>query len=296
MSAAAELKKNIAECEKGIAIAAARLKGNEEKIKTREADRLAWRNKRDAAETKWERESRERGKAQEDWERRVNEKAEQKRGDQKKWNSCVATWDCDAGKHNDWCRNDHGEGWYHSGKDQDCGACGKHGCTQCHGICKKDDGLRRREAESEIGQKPANYNEPRFNQQDPGEVQLDNTPLTIGCCNNQANIIGSELKDTVINQSNNCLSNLKDDVKKAEAADKAAAEKAAAAKTTAQSAAAQPVAQAAAMTASGGSPSQAVTTADKTEENKKQFLIIAAIVAALSCLLVMGIASIMLMT
>jgi membrane-associated HD superfamily phosphohydrolase len=239
MSVSQKLKSNIAECERGIALADARLKSNAEQIRVREEQRKAWRERRDRANDTWEREKSQRVDAQKAWDRRRDEIAEGKRGEQRHWNNCVATWECDAGRHHDWCRNDFGDGWYHDGKDQNCGVCGKHGCTACKGICKKDDGLRRREAENELGRRPDDYNAPRFTENDPGEVQLDTTPLTIGCCNNMTNVIGSQVTSSTIQQSNNCLTNLQSDYKKAEQEEKAAAEKAAAEKAAAEKAAAE---------------------------------------------------------
>jgi hypothetical protein len=35
---------------------------------------------------------------------------------EKPWFSCVAWGETEAGKHNDWCANDHGQGWKHTGQ------------------------------------------------------------------------------------------------------------------------------------------------------------------------------------
>ena len=303
MSSAESIKRAMAACENGIKALEARVKTNGELVKARDTEYNTWRSRKDAAEEKWNRENSDRQNAQNEWERRVKDKAEEKRGEQRRWNNCTPTWDADAGKHDDWCRNDIGDGWYHAGKECGKGPCGFWNQGSCKGICKKDDGLRRREAEKEIGARPANYNEPRFSQQEPGQAQLDTTPITVGCCANQTNIIGSELKDSTINQQNNCLSNMQNeyDKKKAEekaAADKAAADKAAADKAAANKAAADKVAAAApkpassaALTSSPSAPAATGTSTsvsiDKTDENKKMVLIIAAILAVICCSVVL---------
>ena len=68
----------------------------------------------------------------------INSKAEELRNVAKQWNNCVSWNDTTAGRHNDWCANDHGGGWYHSG------AIGN--CTSGYGRgeCKMDDNLRNR--------------------------------------------------------------------------------------------------------------------------------------------------------
>lgn len=45
-----------------------------------------------------------------------NDKRAQLIDEKKPWNNCVAWNDTQSGAHNDWCRNDAGQGWYHAGQ------------------------------------------------------------------------------------------------------------------------------------------------------------------------------------
>lgn len=106
----------------------------------------------------------------------------------REWNACVASWEADAGKHDDWCRNDFGHGWFHSGKTgYRCG-------LQNKGICSKTDEKRWQEATAQVtaerGARPANFNEPEPRDRegiyayDP-QVQNDGQ---VQCCANILNI------------------------------------------------------------------------------------------------------------
>ena len=234
----ADAKAALKACEDGIALIRAQQKANQVLVDDYNKRTQDVQSKRD----KYGVEKKAREDVQRDWDKR---KTDIFNGNQeeKRWNSCVATWDCDAGKHDDWCRNDFGDGWYHSGKDQNCGACGKHGCTQCHGICKKTDDKRWQEASDqtarERGGRPGDYNEPWPN--DAAAIEQNKTPVDIACCANVATIVGSQITDSTLTQQNNCLQSKKDAVTAAEkaAAEKAAAEKAAAEKAAAEKAAAE---------------------------------------------------------
>jgi cobalamin biosynthesis Mg chelatase CobN len=48
------------------------------------------------------------------WAQKENELRDEK----KQWNSCVVWNETQSGKHDDWCRNDIGSGWYHSGQSK----------------------------------------------------------------------------------------------------------------------------------------------------------------------------------
>jgi len=200
-----EAKRALETCEAGVQLMIATARANQAKvdeynnvtIPRYNVDFEEWKKKRD-----------QRVREQQEWENNVNQRAESKRGDSRQWNNCVATWECDAGRHDDWCRNDFGDGWYHAGKEQNCGACTIWGCSQCHGICKKDDGLRRREAISEIGRRPDNFNETEPRRPSPPEQNM--TPNNITCCANVTQVVASNINDSLIKQMNDCKSSLND--------------------------------------------------------------------------------------
>lgn len=197
-------KRALEACEKGVELMIATAKSNQE-ITNDYNNRLI--PEYNAKWDEWKKRKEQRRRDIDDWENKVNQRAESKRDDSKQWNNCVATWECDAGKHHDWCRNDFGDGWYHAGKNQNCGACTIFGCSQCHGICKKDDGLRRREAISEIGNRPADFNETE--PQRPTTPEQNDTNINIACCANITQILASQINDSAITQANDCMSNLR---------------------------------------------------------------------------------------
>jgi hypothetical protein len=141
------------------------------------ASLAAWRNREEVAR-----------RVQKEWD---NRKQEIFNGNQesKEWNNCVATWDADAGKHNDWCVNDFGEGWYHSGKSgYRCGLMNK-------GICSKTDDKRWREATEqtirEKGQRPSDFSEREPKQEDFPLSEQNKTAINMNCCSNYMNVTGA---------------------------------------------------------------------------------------------------------
>jgi hypothetical protein len=289
MSSAQEIRSNIAKCEEGIKIADARLKSNAEQIRVREEQRKAWRERRDRANQDWENGRAARQREQEGWDRRVQDTTNAKGGEERHWNNC-ASWDQVGGGRNHWCSNDFGAGWYHSH------AGGQAGCPkgQGKGICKKDEGLRRREAEHEHGGRPRNWEEPRFTENDPGEVQLDTTPLTIGCCNNMTNVIGSQVSSSTIQQSNNCLSNLQDELRTKKAEEEALARIPPAAPPAPPAAPpASPASPAPAAGTTTSASTVAGTAVDAEPDNKNMIMLIVALLVC--CCLSMIVAVLMMM-
>lgn len=127
--------------------------------------------------------------SQADWDKR---KQDIYNGNQesKNWNNCSETWNADAGKHDDWCRNDFGDGWYHSGKSGD-------GCTKgmFKGVCSKTDDRRNREATDqttrEKGDRPANFSEREPTQDNFPLTDQNQTSINMNCCSNYMNVTGN---------------------------------------------------------------------------------------------------------
>ena len=192
-------------CEEGIALMKAQQKANQVLVDDYNKNLTAWEAKKSTADTTWASENSTRIKAQEQWDANVSAKAEEKRKDEQIWNNC-AIWDeTSAGKHTNWCVNDKGEGWYHSGQ------AGQAGCPkgQGKGMCKKDDALRLREAKSELGARPVNYQEPKFSETKPTTPSQNQTAINVACCANVLNVVGSDVTDSNIQQQNDCAKDLK---------------------------------------------------------------------------------------
>lgn len=202
---AEDAKRALKACEDGIALLTAQQKANQALVDDYNKNLTAWQARKNTADDKWTRENSDRIKAQEQWDANVNAKAEQKRNDSSNWNNCVVWNETSAGKHDDWCRNDKGDsGWYHAGQD---GA----GCAWGwgKGVCKKNDDLRLREAKSELGPRPANYQEPKFSETKPTESAQNQTAINVACCANTLNVVGSQVTDSNIQQQNDCAKDLK---------------------------------------------------------------------------------------
>lgn len=222
-----EIKSNIAGCENGIKIAEARLKGNEEKLKHKNLERDAWRVRQNTHNSKHEGERTKREQEIQKWNTRyqaIRDNLAKQRQD----GSCAAAGNCgNSNCPSGWVNDGSVHGW-----QGNCDICLGILCAQtgCRVKCRKPDDVLDREAREGAsttvvkGQgggviqtpKPDPYVVPAFTETDPGEVQLDNTPLTIGCCNTVTTIMGSELKDSDIKQQNDCLGNLQNTYQQAE--------------------------------------------------------------------------------
>ena len=146
-------------------------------------------------------------------------------------------------------------------------------------ICSRNDDTATREANDkttiERGPRPADYTEPW--PQDPAPIQQNQTPITIACCANVSNIIGSQVTSSTISQYNNCLEDRKNAVKTAE---QAAAEKVA---DTPEQAAAEKVAD----TPKAAKDSEAAKAADEKvadttkAKNQKMILVLVLVIILL---------------
>ncbi len=310
MSSSEAIKIAMAACEKGVAALEARVKTNGALVEAKEKERLAWSEQQNTHNTNCNNETTNRQTAQRSWDDRRTEIYNSKNNEEQN----VRNRSC-SNFQGSWCQNDYGNGWEHKRNDTDWANCG-------YVVCKKTHDQKMNEATSQVsnerGGRPGDYVCPAFRDY-PGDAQLDTSPITVGCCANQTNIIGSELKDTAIQQQNNCLSNLQNDLNAAQKAEaekktaeaaaqkaederKAAADRAAAAKAAEEmTAAAQkspqqsntPAIPQAATSQEVGTA--AVQSTDSTENNKQRYIIIAAIVAALCCCLIMFFISMMMM-
>jgi len=120
--------------------------------------------------------------------------------EKRSWNNCVGWNETSAGKHNDWCINDVGQGWEHTGQEGSCSL----------GLGK---GLCQRTPEKVKADMPEYYGSARpvpFTETQP--VRPPNPPYVtvppVTCCSNMTNVIGSTLTSSNINQLNECKSSV----------------------------------------------------------------------------------------
>ena len=324
MSSAESIKRAMEACEKGIKTLEARVKTNGELVKAKEDERARWRGEEGAHKNNCNNENNNRQAAQGNWDNNFGRRKRELEA-QDHHQHCHVMGPANSGR----CDGD-----FYENRRECCNRDGWGTCWSEKKICRRHGHSADSIARRELGERPPNFQCPPFPKPYPGDAQLDQTPITVGCCANQTNIIGSTLDNSLINQQNNCLSSMQNDYDKKKkeeakaaaekaaaekaAADKAAAEKAAAEKAAADKAAAEKAAAAAAAdkaaaekaaaaaaaskpAALTNSPSgtasgtPAAVTADNSDENKQKYLIVAAIIAAICCCLIMMVVSMMMM-
>jgi hypothetical protein len=124
----------------------------------------------------------------------------QKTNEERLWNNCVSWLDTSPGHHNDWCVNDIGPGWYHSGQAGVCSpGFGK-------GICKRTPDQVNIEDQDYQNVKPALFNEPKpLYPPQPGLNPLG----SITCCSSSVAVENSQLTNVGIEQLNTCINEKK---------------------------------------------------------------------------------------
>lgn len=246
MSSAQDIKNAMEACQKGIKVLEARVATNSELVKARDTSYNEWRASKDAHQTNCNNEREERNRKREEWETNFNNEKNARKGDTEHHDgACGSFRGCSSGFYET-------EYWYDAGS------------WKCNRKCRRRDEDAERIARDKYGNKPGEYECQPFPEEEPGQAQLDTTPITVGCCANSTNIIGSDLQDVTITQQNSCLSNLQNEYDKKKKDEEA---NVAAKAETNRVAAPEPAADKAA--------------ADKN----KRMLIIAAIVLVCCCLL-----------
>lgn len=294
MSSSEAIKAAMESCQKGIQLLEARVKQNGALTSAKEEERKGWQGRKTTHETNCNNTRNERNNQRADWNRRYNEEKNARRGDkERRSGACGSVPGCPSGFHET-------SSWYDWGN------------WSCNRECTRTDGDADRVARERVGAEPSEHHCQPFPEAWPGDAQLDTTPITLGCCANQTNVIGSNLNDSSIQQNNNCLSSLQDDyrIKKAEeealkaAADKAASDRAAADKAAADKAAsdraaaatnktattnntAEPTKEVASLTSDTESSSEAET------DNRNMIMLIVAIL--ICCCLCVSVLALMMM-
>ena len=239
----ADAKAALKACEDGIALITAQQKSNQVLTDDYNDKLRAWESRRNAANNEWDRLNTQRQNSQRDWDNRFKDIL-------RRWADEKVNAGCGGCGTNPGCWS----GWRE---------VGQHGCGwlngQCEHECRRNGDLAQSETFNQIkrekGDRPGDYNEPKFSEGKPEPPAQNLTSIDLACCANVSNIVGSQVDQTIINQQNNCLQDKRSEIEKAiqqeAAAEKAAAEKeafekAAAEKVAAQKVAAQKVAKVAA--------------------------------------------------
>jgi hypothetical protein len=116
--------------------------------------------------------------------------------EERPWNNCVDWLDTSAGKHDDYCVNDIGVGWYHAGQTGD-------GCSLGFGkgLCKRTASQVNIDlnADGYISTQPIPVLNPS-----PATVTPTIPQGNITCCNNLINVTNSLLQSVDITQQSTC--------------------------------------------------------------------------------------------
>lgn len=141
-----------------------------------------------------------------DWKTKRNDAYNQLKNEYKLWKNCLALGQCNAYQHSDWCVNDYGTGWEHTGgingtdSGQDCWA-------GCRGKCQRTNS----KLDFDISQWEI-QNPPPIEPLAPVKPvlypQLNTPDIAINCCDNITNVIGSDLTNTQLDQLNECITNI----------------------------------------------------------------------------------------
>ena len=135
--------------------------------------------------------------------------------EEKHWNNCVHESEANAGRHDDWCANDIGDGWFHASKGYVCNTG-----IQAKGICKRRPDKVNREF-----QNSGYYNDQPAAISDPGNIPAAPSNFNIQCCTqifqdisaNRGNVNISDVNQNCVQQINNNINNRNNDIARAEA-------------------------------------------------------------------------------
>ena len=291
--AAATAKAAMEACKESVGILNAMVKSNQAILETYNKEHQKWITTNNAANKIWEQnDSTNRGK-QKDWDDRRDANYNAKKSE-------IKDGDCGFAINVPMCPDVWGEVSRHACKFN-CVNFGFLGTACTDGMykkCQKSDDASMREATvltvSQLGNRPANYNVARYSAINKEPQQQDykqnESNVDVKCCSNVANIVGSDVTDSVIKQQNDCMSDLtkkatdaatadalakakiKDDADAKAKADADAKAKADAATTAATTAA--PATTAAATTAATPAPATAatVTATPATEQSNSNVM------------------------
>ena len=303
----ADAKRALQACEQGVSEMIAQQKSNQVLVDDYNNRLKAWEAKRDAAAVIYK-----------NWENKSDSYSKYKNLDANQefdshdtdWSrDCSVCWSaCNYPSSSGWadtnCQNwarernlVHSNEYYYNGNyrhdsDGGDGACGK---KKVRYKCSRRP--------SAINEWVASYNaaRPVFTEKEPLKPAQNQTPISLACCANTLNIVGSDVNETYINQQNNCLSDKKreiQDAEKAAEAEKAMeAVKAAEAEKAAEAVKAVEAVKAAEAVKAieAVKAAEAVKSAEAVKAANQKILLIIAIILISLCLLSSSLASIMMM-
>lgn len=191
-----EAKAALKACQDGIALITAQQKSNDALSKDYNTRLASWESRKNTHNANWENANRDRKNVQANWDNTFNF-ARNKRN----------TQNCD----------DQGcwAGWERVSIEN----CGFMGAGR-QAVCRPTESLAKQDAG---GNRPSDYNEPRFSEERPNPPSQNQTLINIACCANTLSIVGSQVDSSNISQQNSCLKDKLASVSAAEIAAKTTA-------------------------------------------------------------------------
>ena len=183
-------------CNSGLDQIKAMIRSNQSLVDDFNSRHSAWESKRDTANALWNTKNTARQNDQSNWDNDYNNILRSKQQE-------VHNAGCGGCGTNPGCAS----GWHESGH---------HGCGfwngQCERECMQNDDTARNNARTQKGNnRPSNYNEPQFSDTEPTMPAENTTNVSIHCCSDVQNIIGSQITNSDLTQQNDCASKLKKD-------------------------------------------------------------------------------------
>lgn len=184
----ADSKAALDACQNGIDLMTAQQKSNQTLVNDYNLRHKAWEARRNTADNTWNQANTNRQNDQRSWDNKFSEHKSAHLNDEI-WTDCnTNSCPADYSKYLDhsYCWND-GINKY----KQKCGISDQHAIYL---------------ATKEVGNRPPDYNTPKFSEGEPSPSQQNTTPINISCCANVLNVVASDVTQTNINQQNDCLS------------------------------------------------------------------------------------------
>lgn len=158
-------------------------------------------------ERKWKKDKQEHDTKMVEWESRKERKKTELRNEIKLWEKCIdGNFYCSPySLTHEWCANEFGQGWYHTGCEQsNCGIYRKGRCQRTSN--KVDQDLQAWENSNP---------KPIFNEPYPTlntEKFPESSQFAINCCSSLLNAVGSNIDESNINQLNDCYAKINSEV------------------------------------------------------------------------------------
>lgn len=140
--------------------------------------------------------------AHNDWQNNKNTKYTDLKSELLSAQTCgFSDLECRPHSHDNWCTEHYGQGWYMSGKRENCGVSD----LGCRANCSRTDDKVNQDLDNWV----QNNQEPTLTSTPTAQHHEQNTSaVDLSCCSNIDNNIGSSLTNVTINQISDCKSSL----------------------------------------------------------------------------------------